>query len=530
MSDTTVDVIVDDNLNKLHINVQAGEMLIDVLRKSGKYIRSECGGKGTCGKCLVEIPGVGQVLSCQYKIKSSISVLISTRQKARILESAEMPLKEVINDSGIKKDKDNEYLKFTFNGREIHLKETGDNSSVTEYGIAVDVGTTTVVIYLENLADYKIVDAISFINPQVSFGSDVISRINHTIENKNGLKMLQKRLLDAINTSLDQMCSSNCIKSEHIFKAEFAGNTIMLHLLLGVNPASIASAPYKPEFVEERNLSADMLGLRINPKGFVKILPSLSGYVGADIIAGIAATNLADTEKYSLFIDIGTNGEIALGNKHVVFCCAAAAGPAFEGARIQCGTGGVEGAISHYYNGRYETIGNKKPVGICGSGVIDIIAYLLETGKINTNGQMKENFILEYSGKTAVNGNIFLTPRDVSEIQLAKAAIYAGIKILIKEAGVVLSQIENVFLAGGFGNFMDPQSAVKIGLIPFELREKIFSVGNSAGAGARLSLRSVHFNTEIHELLNKAKYVELSMRTDFNDEYVDAMVFPVFNN
>ncbi|OGJ86167.1 MAG: hypothetical protein A2268_01700 [Candidatus Raymondbacteria bacterium RifOxyA12_full_50_37] len=488
----------------LRAQAPEGTRLLDVIQQSQRHIHALCGGKGTCRKCTVEVEGEGKVLACQYLVHKDISIKLSEKHAAKILELSETLEKKVMFDAG------------------LASPAPGDNPV---YGIAVDIGTTTIVIYLENLVDYSLVDVAAFLNPQHIYGQDVISRVNYTIENRQGLDILQKTIIDATNNSLMTLCARNNIDKIQIAKVIFVGNTIMLHLLLGIDPSPIAVAPFTPRFVDMQQRTGKEMNLYADPGAIVKTLSSLAGYVGADIIAGLAATPIPFSDKYSLYLDIGTNGEIALGNKDKIYCCATAAGPAFEGARIACGTGGVEGALSKFKNGKYETIGNEKIAGICGSGLIDVIAYLLDSNAIDETGHMENDFIIEKQAHTGTDHDIVLTPKDIRETQLAKAAIYAGILIMMKVAKISFEQIDTVYLAGGFGNYMDPDSAMRIGLIPRELGGKIKQIGNGAGTGARLALKSVEFEREIEKTVKQCEYIELSMRQDFNDEYVNGMMF-----
>ena len=360
---------------------------------------------------------------------------------------------------------------------------------------------------------------------QSSYGADVITRIDYCIREEAGVQHLQSILISQINHAISKMCSENRIDKADIYLAAIVGNTIMLHILLGVNPAPISFAPYTPVFTEPKSLKGSDLKLKMHKRGIVKVLPSVSGYVGADILAGVASTDLAIRKSYTLYLDIGTNGEIVLGNKDEVQCCATAAGPAFEGAKIQCGVAAVTGAISMFDNEGYTTIDGKLPVGICGSGLIDIIAYLLDQGLIDQTGLMGEDFIIEKKENTSIEYDIVLTQKDIREVQLAKSAIYAGIHILMKEAGVSYDQIEAVYLAGGFGNYIKIESAIRIGLLPDELQGKVVSIGNGAGTGAIAALKSIAFEKEIEKVAKKTNYIELSTRLDFMETYVEAMAF-----
>jgi uncharacterized 2Fe-2S/4Fe-4S cluster protein (DUF4445 family) len=234
---------------------------------------------------------------------------------------------------------------------------------------------------------------------------------------------------------------------------------------------------------------------------------------------------MARSDRFSLYVDIGTNGEMAIGNARKMWCCATAAGPAFEGAGISCGTGGVEGAVSRFGDGWYATIGKAPPVGICGSGILEIVALLVEKGVIDEGGYMAESFVVERKEKAGVDHDIVVTPGDVRKVQLAKAAVRAGIEIMLKETGVSAGSIHRVYLAGAFGNSMDIDSAAAIGMLPEQLAGRAVQAGNAAGAGARLALRSLPFERELDALRGRMSYVELSMRKDFNDAYVNALAF-----
>jgi uncharacterized 2Fe-2S/4Fe-4S cluster protein (DUF4445 family) len=302
----------------------------------------------------------------------------------------------------------------------------------------------------------------------------------------------------------------------------------MLHILLGVNPSSLAYSPFTPVFTEGKMVKASELKLGCNKNCEVKVLPSLSAYIGADIVAGIASIYPDPAHRNTLFIDLGTNGEIALITDGRIHCCSAAAGPAFEGANIEHGMGAVQGAIKSYNGpGNYKTIGDSKPLGICGSGLIDVVAALIETGHIKSDGYMESNFVIVSPAESGTPGGIYLTPRDVREIQLAKSAIVSGINILVQLAGLSINEIDALYLAGGFGNYVDTESAVKTGIIPSGLREKIIPVGNTSGTGALLSVKSVAFDGIVNDILSRMSYFELSGNDDFVLQFAMNMDFPI---
>jgi uncharacterized 2Fe-2S/4Fe-4S cluster protein (DUF4445 family) len=511
-------ISVNDRGTITKMKAPDGAVLLDTLRHFGKGISAPCNGRGKCRKCSVEVVGTGQVLSCDYKIKSDIEVVLPRTSKAQILSDRSVAHSKDENDAGLLFIKTDGVLKY----KNLSL---GQHSENTLYGVAIDIGTTTVVAYLVDLATYTVVDVVSFINPQTHYGHDVITRIQHVMTNKNGLKELRGVLTSMINEGIVTACTRNGINGMAIYKMTIVGNPTMLHLFCGIDPSSIAAAPYTPAFTDKKTLRGKEMGLAMNPEGVVLIMPSVSGYVGADITAGVATTPMTHSGETSLFIDIGTNGEMALSKGPDLFCCATAAGPAFEGALIECGVGGIEGAISSYDGERYVTIGNAAPVGICGSGLIDIVAVLLQKGIIDITGYMAESYLLEMAAKTASHFDIVLTPQDVRQVQLAKAAIAAGFRVLMSEAGVSFDQIENLYIGGAFGNYMNIESASVIGLIPPEMKEKVVTTGNVAGRGALSALMSVKFEDRIAEVAQKAQYIELSTHGGFMDHYVMQMGF-----
>jgi uncharacterized 2Fe-2S/4Fe-4S cluster protein (DUF4445 family) len=483
------------------ITADKDALLLDVIRDSGLSVMAPCGGKGLCRKCRVFVEDCGNVLACRHRLSAPGTILLPSLKKAARIQADAVSFTKVPPNPG-----------------PLPAVEH-------PFGVAVDIGTTTVVLYLLDLAEYARSDRIAFLNPQADYGQDVVSRIHYTMEHPEGLKTLQRKILAAVNDGITTLCRMHKLDPSFIVKMTFAGNTTMLHLLLGVDPKPIALAPFTPAFTEEKRLKGADLDLKMNPEGLVLVLPSVSGYVGADISAGLAATPLPAAATFSLYIDIGTNGEMALGRKDQIFCCSTAAGPAFEGAKIQCGIGGIDGAISSFRQGKYKTLGDEKPIGICGSGLIDIMAYLLEKGTISPEGRMEEDFLIEKAEDAGADHDLVITPRDVREIQLAKAAIAAGIRVLVRHAGIRLEEIEHVYLAGGFGSTIDIRSAVRIGLLPATLQSRIRAVGNTAGLGALNALKSVDFEKSVTEVVRACRYIELSGRSDFNEEYIDAMAF-----
>jgi uncharacterized 2Fe-2S/4Fe-4S cluster protein (DUF4445 family) len=485
-------------------DVPHGSILLEVLRDRGYDVYSPCGGKGTCGKCKVYVRGDGHVTSCLYPVKSAVEIVLPEPREATILASQYRYSRQMDPDPGVSA------------GLSRH-----------PVGVAIDVGTTTLVFHFISLSTGSVIETHTALNPQSKFGADVISRINYCISNTGGLSVLQSALINAINFQLARFCRKSDMPAGDIVKICFCGNTTMLHILLGVNPGPLAFVPFTPAFTGEKVLKASELNLDCNPEGELRVLPSLSAYVGADIVAGIASLAPDRTHRNSLFVDLGTNGEIALITPDRIWCCATAAGPAFEGANIEHGMGALEGAIKGYYgHGNFQTIGDSLPMGICGSGLVDLAASLLKTSVIRTDGFMEENFIIVPAEKSGTSEDIHLTPKDVREIQLAKSAIASGIRILVKYAGLSMSEVDALYLAGGFGNYVRTESASEIGLLPYELAGKVIPVGNTSGTGALLSVKSVFFDKIVNELLNSMNFVELSEHEDFVLEFAMNMEFP----
>lgn len=430
-----------------------------------------------------------------------------------------------------------------------------DNTAKKSYGIAFDIGTTTVVGYLIDLGSGEELSAVAKTNPQVIHGDDVISRIGFAQQPKGGLEKLQKEIVITLNEIIRETTQKAEIDKNNIYETVIVGNTCMHHLFLGLNPINLASSPYIPVIKESLSLKVkDIPGLSLNPAANIYMLPNISAFVGADITAGILSTYISmwREDKTILLVDLGTNGEVVLGSKGELWACSVAAGPAFEGARISSGMRAAEGAIDKVKIDNkfitYKVIEDGKVRGICGSGLIELIAELLKLGLINKSGKLidreegnselseeirkriikgqKGNKFLLVKGKETENGKpIYLTQRDIREVQLAKAAIFAGIKILLKEVNIPLEDIQEILLAGAFGNFIDKKSAVRIGLLPNLPLKKIESVGNAAGRGAEITLCLNKMRELSQEISKKVKYVELSSRPDFQEEFIKAMIF-----
>ncbi|NTV89387.1 MAG: DUF4445 domain-containing protein [Clostridiales bacterium] len=590
--------------------VLEGSNLYAVMKNLKLPVNAQCGGNGTCGKCLVHLGSKSgedftEVLACHttvyngmevYLPKLSQNMKIASKGKRRELEldpivrkiclQLEKPsLENQLSDlerlekayctafeeslppdllqklPGILKKESYKITVVTVCGKAIAV-ESGDTTR-SVYGVAFDIGTTSVVGYLIDLKT-GVEEEVSFMaNPQRIFGADVISRISHTLNDAGKLSEMNRSIIEGINCIIETLAVNNGIRLDDIYAATFAGNTTMMHFLMNIPADGIASAPFIPVSTKLHTLRASSLGICINPTGMAVMLPSVSGYIGADTVAAVLSTGMYQDEKISLLVDIGTNGEIVLGSSKGLYSCSAAAGPAFEGARIRNGVSSVSGAIdkvSILPGFSYTTIGGAAPVGICGSGIVDVTAGLLAAGILDENGTFDPDFVnpykpddnntpadsaASYSGLqarlTLINGQnafllatreesstgdeIVITQRDVRELQNAKAAIAAGIRVLSKKSGIPLEAVEKVYLAGGFGSYMDIGNSLRIGLLPVELEGRIEAVGNAAGIGAIESLLSMEMLKKTLSIKQMVEYIELSSCKDFMDEYVDSMSF-----
>lgn len=422
--------------------------------------------------------------------------------------------------------------------------EAGDTSNQA-YGLAIDIGTTTIKISLVNTNTGQIVQAKGTYNPQQQFGDDVINRIIHSEETPEGLNQLQSCVMDSINQLVQEMLREQNISSQHIGAAVVAGNTTMIHLFLGIPSNHIRLEPYVPAASAPSVVKAKELGLVMHPHGKVFCLPAVGSYVGGDITSGVLATQLHKAEHLCLLIDIGTNGEIVLGNRDWQMSCAASAGPCFEGGGIKFGMRAMDGAIDKVKfdiegNVTVSTVGNGKPLGLCGSGLIDTIATLLENGVINRSGQFNKQanhprlrqgsdgweFVLVWQQDSALDTDIVILETDIENIIRAKAAIFAGIRSLVKQMGMTVEDIDEIMIAGGFGNSLNIRDAIILGLLPDLALEKYRYVGNSSIKGAQMALSSRQALQEVYEFSSGMTYLELSIGNDFMEEYVSACFLP----
>ncbi len=427
--------------------------------------------------------------------------------------------------------------------------ESGDTRR-DAYGVGFDVGTTTVVGYLIDLSSGTVAATASGLNPQAAFGGDLMSRIAFAQEGPANVRQLHTRIIQSMNSLIDEACERAGVTRDRIYKAAVVGNTVMHHLVLGIDPTFVGQAPYAPSIRRSVRVAASDVGLRLNPPTPVFLLPIVAGFVGADALAMILSTRIYESREPRIAVDIGTNGEIVLGSHDGLIACSAPAGPALEGAQLQCGMRAARGAIDQVrIDGavHYHVIGSDAPLGICGSGILDTIAGLLDTDILDASGRLHPEapqalpddlrrrvitlpdgltaFVLARGAETATGADILLTQADIRQVQLAKGAIRSGIDMLQRLTGTPNDRLAELMLAGGFGNYLNIPNAIRIGLIPHLPVERVSYVGNAAGLGAQMAVISESERRRADEIALTVRHVSLATHPDFQDVFLNALQF-----
>ena len=580
----------------------------------GQPVESTCGGRGTCGKCKVKIvrgpspvtPAdlqhldaaqieAGWRLSCQAEVREETAVevprLLGTPKTAMFGVGRQVVLDPNVHKVHLKleppelHDQRSDMARLTaalhaagfavaadlpmlrslpgalraaefdvtavLCGADLVAVEPGDTTGAL-YGAAFDLGTTTIVGTLLDLATGAAVAVSSSLNAQAVHGGDVLSRISHTMGHREGLAELQALAARTIDAVLGDLSDKAAVPREQIYEVAIAGNCTMQHLLLGIDPEPISVTPFAPTIAKGVTVRADALGLRAHPNGRVYLFPHLGAYVGGDIVAGLLASALPRGRTVRLFVDVGTNGEIALGSAARTVSTAAPAGPAFEGAEIACGMRATRGAIEGVRIGEQEVslqvIGDAPPAGLCGSGLIDAVAQLYRRGLLDATGRLRSAaevaatvpadlaarlvtidgvraFVLATESETGERP-VILSQKDIRQLQFAKGSIATGIQVLMNEMGVAPGDLAEVMLAGAFGSYIHPDSARTIGLVPAVPLDRIRAIGNAAGEGAKIALLSYREREAAEAMPDRVEYLELSGREDFNDLFMKALGFP----
>jgi uncharacterized 2Fe-2S/4Fe-4S cluster protein (DUF4445 family) len=462
---------------------------------------------------------------------------------------ADVPLDVIRTLPSTLREAKGEVTVVTFQGRPLGV-ERGDTSAMA-FGVAIDVGTTSVVTTLLELASGEVMASVSSLNPQATFGGDLMSRIAFAQWNPSNLRKLQSRIIGLLNQQVDELLKRTGVLPQWIYKVTVVGNTCMHHVLLGIDPTYVGLSPYSAVLRHPLVLSARTLHLKVNPEARVCFLPIVAGFVGADAVGAALATRLDESVKVRAVVDIGTNGEVVMGTRERLMACSAPAGPALEGAQIRHGMRGAVGAIDRVWvehgNLQFHVIGDGPPQGICGSGLIDAVAAALDVGLVDWTGliqiERRDRFpaplaarlaergeerllILAPRGEAAGGGEIVLTQDDVRQLQLAKGAIGGGIRMLQHVLRVPDEALTDLMLAGGFGNYLSIGSAVRIGLIPPLPLERIRYIGNAAALGAQLALFSEAERARAEVLARSIEHLSLATHPDFQDLFVEAMNFP----
>ena len=592
------------------------ETLLAIADQANVAIERVCGGRGTCGKCLVRVSGeVSDVTEAEHLLLSPQARADGYRLacQARALADLEVNVPDVsrvaevsILTGGIANDLalepwvtrhilsvppatlDDPVADWEAVGRvwqqqgqgalrptlramrelpgalragdgQITLLQVDDDvvrvlpGEHTEplLGIAYDIGTTTVVGYLMDLETGQELAVASELNPQTRHGDDVVSRIQYADEHPQGIEALQGAIVETLGRILVETTVQSQAQPVDVLAVTVVGNTTMQHLLLGISPSHLARSPYVPAVTQAVTLEAGEIGLGAHPDAHVWVMPSIAGWVGGDTVGLLLATGIYAQDEVALAIDIGTNGEMALGSRQRLITCSAAAGPAFEGAHISSGMRAAHGAIDTVridHEVHWTAIGEGAPRGICGSGLVDVIGELLRVGVIDSRGKLVEPGVVQEAGypllaaqiegenrrrsfalvppsEGAEGRPVLLSQRDIRELQLAKGAIRSGIEILMRELGVGPEEVRKVYLAGAFGNYVRPESAVAIGMMPHFGQAEMLAVGNAAGSGAKMALLSRTARARATELLAQVEYLELSGRADFQEQFAEAMLF-----
>ena len=567
-----------------NVTVPENSTILQGIRKAGINFEIPCSGFGLCGKCKVistgelEEPtsdemkfidqGKNERLACCAKVKGDICVeFICREKKIQTINSGFTRKVEI--DSGIKlvdlgviESKSStpfsEAINYEINDIDLYKKiselEADKNlEAVNISGViwnnelidlfkekreilaaAIDIGTTGISAYLIDLESGEILKKLSSLNPQTEYGGDVISRITWCMTHQEGTPVLQKLISDELNRLMGKLTVGR-FSAEQIYNVVVAGNTTMLHLLAGINPSSMAVAPYRPVLLNSATFRASEIGISINEGGRVTLLPGVSAYVGADIIAGISATEFNKNKKNSIFIDIGTNGEIAAISGGKMVCTSTAAGPALEGMNISCGCRAEKGAIESFdidenYNVTYATIEGTEPVGICGSGLIDVAGSLVKRGVVSNTGSFNKNMDQRVMDrfrekKFYITDKIYISQKDIRQIQLAKGAIAAGIRMLLEKIHITVEDLEEVIIAGAFGYHIDEENILNIGLIPKGFNGEISFAGNTSIEGARLAAVNKGCLAEMEAVQGEMEALELSTDSRFQDYFIAELNF-----
>ncbi len=507
------------------IAVAKDTTILSAALSAGVYINSTCGGDGTCEKCKVTINN-NICLACLTKIQSDLEVVIPESSRLNFDNLSCEELEERLS---------------RFYSKTEDVVSVGEK--LKNLGLCFDIGTTTISGQLVDLNTKEILATKAAYNQQAAFGSDVITRIVYAAK-AQGLAQLHNAVSGTINQIIEELVSGINVNIDNINRIVCAGNTTMIYLLLNKDPSAIRKEPYAVTANSLSVLSAKEADININAKVKLHCIPGVSSYIGGDTVSGVLSSRLYQKEETHILIDIGTNGEIVLGNKEFMVACAASAGPAFEGSGVTSGMRASSGAIQKIninrkdFSVEYSTIKDKKPRGICGSGYIDLLSELLESGIIDKSGNIiiqnkrvrdsdnGKEFVVCFKEETGGDKDIVINEADIENLKRSKGAIYSATSILVKHLGLDFSAVSKIFIAGGFGTYLDIEKAIKIGLLPDLDRNEFVFIGNSSLAGARQALLSNQEMAVAKRIAAKITHFELSVEPGYMEEYSQALFFP----
>lgn len=518
--------------------VEGGISLLDGLLNKGHFVDNPCNGKGTCGKCRVKIKNgdSGDIGPSEKRFLSDKEIEDGIRLACFITEWDELEV-EIIQKE--------RKAKVLTGGYMPDFERTYKEG----YGISMDIGTTTVALSLIDLSNGKIITDASMVNMQKNYGLDVLTRISYAGDNEDGLDKLQEAIVGSVNSMIGLVCEEADIEAREIKDIVVGANTTMAHLFLGVDPTSLGRFPYKPEFTETQILKAREIGIEAGKDTTLYVLPHVSAFIGADVVAGAYVAQMEDSDKNELFIDIGTNGEIVLVKNKKLYACSCAAGPALEGMNISCGMRAAPGAIEDVKiseNGvELKVIDDEEPIGICGSGILAVVKELLRTGIITSrgafikpkdleDGDYRKALIKEDGRKRSFimdeERGLYISQADTRQVQLAKGAILSGFIALVNEAGIGLKDLDTVFVAGQFGAHLPEESLIGTGILPRAVEGKIDYLGNSSKTGAYMALMSDEVKRDLDRLAEKIKYVELATTDNYERIFIESSLYPKFED
>ncbi len=526
ISDLTLQII--NEAGNSEIRCRKGSSLLEVLVQNGFHPDSPCGGTGRCGKCKVKIINgranitaadeacfsaqelqEGWRLACRLVPEQNMTVFVPKEQTYQILET------------GVLQDKNEK--------TECAPEEMKQETEASCFNVAIDIGTTTLVFQLLDGRSGKVLHTVSMLNRQRTFGADVISRIQAA--NAGKLDGLSKAIRTDLRNGMQKLLDESDVNGTKIRRIAIGANTTMIHLLLGYDCSTLGVYPFEAVTLSMLNMNwTELVGGDTSCHAETVIFPGFSAFVGGDIVSGLYACGFDEKEEPALLIDLGTNGEMALGNRNHLLVTSTAAGPAFEGGNISCGTGSVAGAVCSVTLekkvAQIKTLWNKPPVGICGTGVVELMAELVREEVVDETGLLEEEYFEDGFpvAETAEGKTLVFTQGDIRELQLAKAAVRAGIEILLKRYGVCKEQVTEVYVAGGFGHGLNKDKAIAIGMLPKEFREKITVVGNSCVAGLGRFLQEGS-EEAVYTLVKNAEEINLAMDAEFQNCYMEAMMF-----